>query len=213
MSEPRTVVVLAAGDGKRMRSALPKVLHPLLGRTLLGHVLHATQPLGAERQIVVVGHGAEQVTAYLAQVAPAAQPVLQADQRGTGHAVRTALDAVPDVTGTVVVVGGDTPMLRPATLTAMLDAHQQAGTAATVLTARVDDPFGLGRIVRDVQGRVTGIVEHRDATPEQLAINEVNTSVYAFDAAALRDALGKLTAANDQGEEYLTDVLDLLASA
>jgi len=93
-----------------------------------------------------------------------------------------ALDAVPDVTGTVVVVGGDTPMLRPATLTAMLDAHEQAGTAATVLTARVDDPFGLGRIVRDVQGRVTGIVEHRDATPEQLAINEVNTSVYAFDA-------------------------------
>jgi bifunctional UDP-N-acetylglucosamine pyrophosphorylase / glucosamine-1-phosphate N-acetyltransferase len=212
MSEPRTVVVLAAGEGKRMRSALPKVLHSLLGRTLLGHVLHATQPLQAERQIVVVGHGAEQVIAYLAEVAPAAQPVLQAEQRGTGHAVRTALDAVPDVTGTVIVVGGDTPMLRSGTLTAMIDAHEQAGTVATVLTARVDDPFGLGRIVRDEQGRVTGIVEHRDATPEQLAINEVNTSVYAFDAAALRDALGKLTAANDQGEEYLTDVLDLLAS-
>src|SRR5882672_918376 len=94
MSEPRTVVVLAAGEGKRMRSALPKVLHPLLGRTLLGHVLHAIEPLGAQRQIVVVGHGAEQVTAYLSEVAPSAETVLQADQRGTGHAVRTALDAV-----------------------------------------------------------------------------------------------------------------------
>jgi len=212
MSEPRTVVVLAAGEGKRMRSTLPKVLHPLLGRTLLGHVLHATGSLGAQRQIVVVGHGAEQVTAYLAETAPSAEAVLQADQRGTGHAVRTALDAFPDVTGTVIVVGGDTPMLRSATLTAMVDAHEQAGTIATVLTARVDDPFGLGRIVRDEQGRVAAIVEHRDATPEQLAINEVNTSVYAFDATALRDALGKLTAANDQGEEYLTDVLELLVS-
>jgi bifunctional UDP-N-acetylglucosamine pyrophosphorylase / glucosamine-1-phosphate N-acetyltransferase len=212
MSEPRTVIVLAAGEGKRMRSALPKVLHPLLGRTLLGHVLHAIEPLGAQRQIVVVGHGAAQVTAYLSEVAPAVQPVLQAEQRGTGHAVRTALDAVPDSTGTVIVVNGDTPMLRSATLTAMLDAHEQAGTVATVLSARVDDPFGLGRIVRDDHGRVAGIVEHRDATPEQLAINEINTGVFAFDVAALRDALGKLTGVNDQGEEYLTDVLDLLAS-
>jgi len=212
MSEPRTVVVLAAGEGKRMRSALPKVLHPLLGRTLLGHVLHSTGPLGAQRQIVVVGHGAEQVTAYLAEVAPTAEPVLQAEQRGTGHAVRTALDAAPDVTGTVIVVNGDTPMLRSATLTAMLDTHERLGMVATVLTAHVDDASGLGRIMRDDLGRVAGIVEHRDATPEQLAINEVNTGVYAFDAAALRDALGKLTAANDQDEEYLTDVLDLLVS-
>jgi bifunctional UDP-N-acetylglucosamine pyrophosphorylase / glucosamine-1-phosphate N-acetyltransferase len=212
MSEPRTVVVLAAGEGKRMRSALPKVLHPLLGRTLLGHVLHIIEPLGAQRRIVVVGHGAEQVTAYLAEIAPNAEPVLQADQRGTGHAVRTALDAAPDVTGTVIVVNGDTPMLRSATLTAMVDAHERLGLIATVLTARVDDATGLGRIVRDDRGRVAGIVEHRDATPEQLAINEVNTGVFAFDAAALRDALGKLTPANDQGEEYLTDVLDLLVS-
>ncbi|HEY9484649.1 MAG TPA: bifunctional UDP-N-acetylglucosamine diphosphorylase/glucosamine-1-phosphate N-acetyltransferase GlmU [Micromonosporaceae bacterium] len=212
MSAPRTVVVLAAGEGKRMRSALPKVLHPLLGRTLLGHVLHTMEPLGAQRHIVVVGHGADQVTAYLAQAAPKAEPVLQAEQRGTGHAVRTALDAVPDVTGTVIVVYGDTPMLRSATLTAMLDSHERLGMVATVLTAHVDDPSGLGRIVRDEHGRIAGIVEHRDATPEQLAINEVNTGVYAFDAAALRDAIGKLTAANDQGEEYLTDVLDLMMS-
>jgi bifunctional UDP-N-acetylglucosamine pyrophosphorylase/glucosamine-1-phosphate N-acetyltransferase len=213
MSEPRTVVVLAAGEGKRMRSALPKVLHPLLGRTLLGHVLHAAEPLRAKRQIVVVGQGAEQVTAYLAQVAPDAEAVLQAEQRGTGHAVRTVLEVEPELSGSVIVINGDMPMLRAETLTAMLNTHERLGTVATVLTAEVDDPYGLGRIVRDDHGRVERIVEQRDATPEQLAITEVNVGVYAFDAAALRDALGKLTASNDQGEEYLTDVLDVLSSS
>src|SRR5882757_3739342 len=111
----------------RMLLSLRRVLHPLLGRTLLGHVLHTIEPLGAQHQIVVVGHGAEQVTAYLAEIAPNAEPVLQAEQRGTGHAVRTALDAAPDVTGTVIVVYGDTPMLRSATLTAMLDDHERLG--------------------------------------------------------------------------------------
>jgi bifunctional UDP-N-acetylglucosamine pyrophosphorylase/glucosamine-1-phosphate N-acetyltransferase len=212
MSEARTVVVLAAGEGKRMRSTLPKVLHPLLGRTLLGHVLNAAEPLQAKRSIVVVGHGAEQVTAYLAQVAPDARAVLQAEQRGTGHAVRTVLEAVPDITGTVIVMNGDMPMLRTETLAAMVDAHEDTGAVATVLTADVDDPYGLGRIVRDGDGRVAAIVEHRDATDEQRAICEINVGVFAFDAAALRGALGSLTAANDQGEEYLTDVLGALAA-
>jgi bifunctional UDP-N-acetylglucosamine pyrophosphorylase/glucosamine-1-phosphate N-acetyltransferase len=212
MSEARTVVVLGAGEGKRMRSALPKVLHPLMGRTLLGHVLHAAEPLGAKRSIVVVGHGAEQVTAYLAQVAPDAEPVLQADQRGTGNAVRVVLDGSPDITGTVIVINGDMPMLRADTLVAMLDAHDTAGAAATVLTAEVDDPFGLGRITRDASGNVTHIVEERDATPDQRSINEINVGVFAFEAGALRAALGALTTANDQGEEYLTDVIGWLSA-
>ena len=212
MSEARTVIVLAAGEGKRMRSSLPKVLHPLLGRTLLGHVLHAAEPLGAKRSIVVVGHGADQVTAHLAQVAPDADAVLQADQRGTGHAVRTALEAATDVTGTVIVINGDMPMLRPDTLCAMVDGHERDHAAGTVLTAKVPDPYGLGRIVRDADGRVTAIVEQRDATPEQREINEINVGVFAFEAPALRAALGRLTASNDQGEEYLTDVLGVLAA-
>jgi len=212
MSEARTVVVLGAGEGKRMRSALPKVLHPLMGRTLLGHVLHAAEPLGAKRSIVVVGHGAEQVTAYLAQVAPDAEPVLQADQRGTGHAVRTALDASSAITGTVIVMNGDMPMLRATTMAAMVDAHETAGVAATVLTAEVADPYGLGRITRDASGNVTHIVEERDATPEQQRINEINVGVFAFQATALRAALASLTTANEQGEEYLTDVIGWLTS-
>ncbi|OON32351.1 bifunctional UDP-N-acetylglucosamine pyrophosphorylase / Glucosamine-1-phosphate N-acetyltransferase [Micromonospora haikouensis] len=215
MSQPhlRTVVVLAAGEGKRMKSALPKVLHPLLGRTLLGHVLTATGPLRADRTVVVVGHGADRVRAHLAEVAPEAVPVLQAEQRGTGHAVRIALDAVADAAGTVVVINGDVPLLRPETVAALVDAHEAAGAAATVLAAEVPDPTGLGRIVRDEAGRLRQIVEERDATAEQRALREINAGSYAFDAVRLRDALGKLSTDNDQGEEYLTDVFALLVSA
>ncbi|MFI7575079.1 bifunctional UDP-N-acetylglucosamine diphosphorylase/glucosamine-1-phosphate N-acetyltransferase GlmU [Micromonospora sp. NPDC049497] len=215
MSQPhlRTVVVLAAGEGKRMKSALPKVLHPLLGRTLVGHVLTAAAPLAANRTVVVVGHGADQVRAHLAEITPDATPVLQAEQLGTGHAVRIALDAVPDVTGTVVVLNGDVPLLRPETVTALVEAHEGAGSAATVLAAEVPDPAGLGRIVRDADGRLEQIVEQRDATEAQRAIREINAGIYAFDAVRLRDALGKLSTDNDQGEEYLTDVFGLLVSA
>lgn len=210
MNEARTVVVLAAGEGKRMRSALPKVLHPLLGRTLLGHVLHAAEPIAAGRTLVVVGHGAAEVGAHLADIAPKAQTVLQAEQNGTGHATRIALDAVPDVTGTVVVLSGDTPLLRAETLDALLATHRSAGVVATVLAARVDDPTGLGRIVRDAAGAVIRIVEQRDATPEEATLDEVNSSIYAFDIEALRGALGRLSTANAQGEEYLTDAIGLL---
>nr|WP_192900258.1 bifunctional UDP-N-acetylglucosamine diphosphorylase/glucosamine-1-phosphate N-acetyltransferase GlmU [Micromonospora sp. B006] len=196
-----------------MKSSLPKVLHPLLGRTLLGHVLAAAAPLGADRTVVVVGHGADQVRAHLTDVAPAATPVLQERQLGTGHAVRIALDAVPDTTGTVVVINGDVPLLRPETVQALVEAHEEAAAAATVLAAEVPDPTGLGRIVRDVQGQLEQIVEERDATPQQRALREINAGIYAFDAARLREALGKLSTDNDQGEEYLTDVFALLRDA
>jgi bifunctional UDP-N-acetylglucosamine pyrophosphorylase/glucosamine-1-phosphate N-acetyltransferase len=195
-----------------MRSATPKVLHPLLGRTLLGHVLANSGASGAERTIVVVGHKADQVREHLAEVAPAATAVLQAEQLGTGHAVRMALEAVSDMTGTIVVLNGDVPLLRPETLERLLGEHESQGRGATVLAAEVGDPAGLGRIVRDAAGNLERIVEERDASPRERAIREVNAGIYAFEAAALREALGKLSTDNDQGEEYLTDVFALLAS-
>ncbi|GAA4695307.1 bifunctional UDP-N-acetylglucosamine diphosphorylase/glucosamine-1-phosphate N-acetyltransferase GlmU [Phytohabitans rumicis] len=211
-SQSRTVIVLAAGEGKRMKSALPKVLHPLLGRTLVGHVLAAAGELAAERTLVVVGHGADQVSTHLAEIAPGAQPVLQAVQNGTGHAVRIAIEAAGDVRGSVVVLNGDVPLLRPETVAALVDAHEAGGMAATVLAAEVADPTGLGRIVRDASGGLERIVEERDATAEQRAIREINAGIYAFDAVLLRAALSKLSTDNDQGEEYLTDVFALLAT-
>jgi bifunctional UDP-N-acetylglucosamine pyrophosphorylase/glucosamine-1-phosphate N-acetyltransferase len=213
VSQARTVVVLAAGEGKRMKSALPKVLHPLLGRTLVGHVLAAAEPVAADRTLVVVGYGADRATAHLAEVAPHATPVLQAQQHGTGHAVRIALESVPDTAGTVVVLNGDVPLLRPETVTGLVEAHEAAGAAATVLAAEVPDPTGLGRILRTPTGALDRIVEHRDATVEQRAIREINAGIYAFDGALLRVALSKLSTDNDQGEEYLTDVFGLLGAA
>jgi bifunctional UDP-N-acetylglucosamine pyrophosphorylase / glucosamine-1-phosphate N-acetyltransferase len=209
----RTAVVLAAGPGKRMKSTTPKTLHELLGRTMLGHVLAATGQVDAERTLVVVGVGAEQVRSHLAEIAPQAIPVAQAEQRGTGHALRTALAAVPEASGTVVVLHGDTPLLRPETVRALVDTHETEGAAATLLAAVVDNPFGLGRVVRHPDGTLERIVEERDATAEQRAIREINAGVYAFDATLLRDALGKLNTDNDQGEEYLTDVPAALIAA
>jgi bifunctional UDP-N-acetylglucosamine pyrophosphorylase / glucosamine-1-phosphate N-acetyltransferase len=206
----RTVIVLAAGEGKRMKSALPKVLHTLLGRTLVGHVLAAAAPLSAQRTLVVVGVGADRVRAHLAEVAPLAEPVLQAEQHGTGHAVRITLPG--EVTGTVVVLNGDLPLVTADTLTALVSAHEAAGNAATILTAEVADPGGLGRIVAGPNG-FERIVEERDASPGERAIREINAGAYVFDAALLRDGLGKLSTDNDQGEEYLTDVLGLLVAA
>ena len=195
-----------------MKSATPKMLHPLLGRTLLGHVLHAAGAAAAERTVVVVGHKAEQVAAHLTEIAPSATPVLQAEQNGTGHAVRIALEAVPEVAGTVVVLNADVPLLRPETVAALLTAHEQGQFGATVLAAVVPDPIGLGRIVRDAAGNLERIVEERDASAEIRAIREINAGIYAFDAGLLREALGKLSADNDQGEEYLTDVFGALAA-
>ena len=199
------VVVLAAGAGTRMRSALPKVLHAVCGGTLLEHVLAAAAPLAAD-PIVVVGHGRDQVAATLPASATA---VVQEQQRGTGHAVRLAMEAVPDLAGTVLVVPGDTPLLTTDTLRALVEAHERAGAAATVLTARVADPTGYGRVLRGADGGVTRIVEHRDATESERAVDEINTSVYAFAAPALREALAKLSTDNAQGEEYLPDVIGM----
>ncbi|HIV59440.1 MAG TPA: bifunctional UDP-N-acetylglucosamine diphosphorylase/glucosamine-1-phosphate N-acetyltransferase GlmU [Candidatus Stackebrandtia faecavium] len=213
MSEARTVIVLAAGKGTRMKSSLPKVLMPMLGRTLLGHVLEAAHPLQADQTMVVIGHEAEKMKQHLAQVAPYAQTATQEQQLGTGHAVRVAMDSAPEASGTVVVLYGDTPLLRAETLSAFMSAHESSGNTATVLSAVVDDPTGLGRILRDSEGAVTGIVEHRDASADELAINEINSGMYAFDAASLRQTLGMLKGNNDQGEEYLTDVLGLLHQA
>ncbi|MGY1639784.1 bifunctional UDP-N-acetylglucosamine diphosphorylase/glucosamine-1-phosphate N-acetyltransferase GlmU [Geodermatophilus sp. SYSU D00703] len=206
------VVVLAAGQGTRMKSSTPKVLHTLCGRSMLGHVLAAAEPLSAAHTVVVVGAGREQVEEHLATLAPAARPVFQAEQRGSGHAAAVALDAVPEVDGPVLIVNGDAPLLRTETITALVDEHRGAGNVLTVLTAEVDDPTGLGRIVRDADGAVTAIVEQRDATDEQRAIREINAGVYVGDAAALRRALGGLGEDNDQGEQYLTDVLGLLVA-
>jgi bifunctional N-acetylglucosamine-1-phosphate-uridyltransferase/glucosamine-1-phosphate-acetyltransferase GlmU-like protein len=203
-ARPVAVIVLAAGEGTRMKSASPKVLHGFAGRTLLGHVLAAAAPLDAARTVVVIGHGRDAVREHLAAIAPDAVPVVQAEQHGTGHAVRIALDAVPpDAAGTVVVVPADAPLLTAATLHALVAAHD--GAAATVLSSVADDPTGYGRVVR-AGDAVTKIVEERDATGEERAINEVAASVYAFDHALLREAISKLTTDNAQGEEYLPDV-------
>jgi bifunctional UDP-N-acetylglucosamine pyrophosphorylase/glucosamine-1-phosphate N-acetyltransferase len=206
------LVVLAAGQGTRMRSSTPKVLHTLGGRSLVGHVLAAAEPLCAEVTVVVVGAGRAAVEEHLRTIAPAAIPVVQEEQRGSGHAAAIALAAVPDVEGAVLIVNGDAPLLRAATVGGLVDAHQAAGSVLSVLTAEVENPTGLGRIVRDDAGRVTAIVEERDATPEQRAIREINAGVYVGDAAALRRTLARIGADNDQGEQYVTDVLALLVA-
>ena len=203
------VVVLAAGEGTRMRSATtPKVLHEIGGRSMLGLVVRATRDLAPLHLLVVVGHARELVTGHLADLDPAAQAVVQEQQHGTGHAVRVALDALPDLTGTVVVVPGDAPLLTATTLTALLETHHLARAATTLLTAELPDPTGYGRVVRE-GGSVAAVVEHKDADAAIHAIREVATSVYAFDAEQLRTALQQLTTDNAQGEQYLTDVVAL----
>jgi bifunctional UDP-N-acetylglucosamine pyrophosphorylase / glucosamine-1-phosphate N-acetyltransferase len=209
------VVVLAAGEGTRMKSrARPKVLHGFAGRSMLGHVLAAAAPLRADRTVVVVGHRREEVVAHLAEITPQAMPVVQAEQRGTGHAVRLALAAVPDdVAGTVVVLPGDTPLLTDAALARLVAEHEATGAAATLLTSVLTDPTGYGRVIRDADGAVARVVEHKDASAEEQQVAEVATSVYAFDHALLRAAVGELSTDNAQGEEYLPDVIGILSAA
>ncbi|WP_234533369.1 bifunctional UDP-N-acetylglucosamine diphosphorylase/glucosamine-1-phosphate N-acetyltransferase GlmU [Streptomyces shenzhenensis] len=212
---PAAVVVLAAGEGTRMKSATPKVLHEICGRSLVGHVLAASRELDPENLIVVVGHAREQVAAHLGEVDATVRTAVQERQNGTGHAVRMALEELGGaVDGTVVVVCGDTPLLTGATLRGLTKAHQGDGNAVTVLTAEVPDATGYGRIVRDAaSGAVTAIVEHKDASEAQRVIREINSGVFAFDGRLLADALGKVRTNNSQGEEYLTDVLGILREA
>jgi bifunctional UDP-N-acetylglucosamine pyrophosphorylase/glucosamine-1-phosphate N-acetyltransferase len=203
-----------------MKSAKAKVLHEIAGRTLLGHVLHSLEPLQPERTLVVVGHDRETVSATLPE---GVEPVVQAQQNGTGHAVRLALEAVSDLAdqATVVVLPGDAPLLRGETLRRLTRRHQEQKAAATLLTAVMDNPTGYGRVVRSgssphptkpdaLGGVVRGVVEERDADEATKQIREVAVSVYAFAAGPLRRALAQLTTDNAQGEEYLTDVIGLL---
>jgi bifunctional UDP-N-acetylglucosamine pyrophosphorylase/glucosamine-1-phosphate N-acetyltransferase len=215
---PAAVVVLAAGGGTRMKSAvLPKVLHPICGRTLVGHAVAAARELTPEHLVVVVGHMREKVAAHLAAIDPDARTVVQEQQNGTGHAVRVALQALADddvsLDGTVVVSTGDTPLLTGATLRRLVEAHAADGNAVTVLTAEVPDATGYGRILRGPSHEVQAIVEHKDATEAQLRIAEINSAVYAFDAKLLAQGLAEVRTDNSQGEEYLTDVLGILREA
>jgi bifunctional UDP-N-acetylglucosamine pyrophosphorylase/glucosamine-1-phosphate N-acetyltransferase len=208
-------IVLAAGKGTRMKSDLAKVLHEAAGRTLLDWSLSALGNIDLESIAVVVGHQAAAVTASIAdhELAPLVATALQAEQLGTGHAAAIGLGALQvDPADTVMVIPGDMPLLRPETLQALLAEHQTTGAVAMVATARMDDPFGYGRIQRD-GARVVAIVEQADASPEIAAIDEVNTSVYTFRAGPLRDLVGRLDTANAQGEQYLTDVVAMLTAA
>jgi bifunctional UDP-N-acetylglucosamine pyrophosphorylase/glucosamine-1-phosphate N-acetyltransferase len=210
-----TAIVLAAGEGTRMHSAIPKVLHPLAGRPLVEHAVRAAAGLAPEHLVVVIGHGRDAVQAHLQTVATAlgreVRAAVQAQQHGTGHAVCAALGVLPaGLSGTVLVSYGDVPLLDTSTLAGLISEHHRAGHAATVMSAMVEDPTGYGRVLRDGSGAVTGIVEHRDATAAQRTICEINSGVFAFDARVLRDALGRLRPANNQGELYLTDVLGLV---
>jgi len=200
-----------------MKSALPKVMHPLGGRPLLRHVTTAVAALGPVAQLIVVGHGRDAVTAEIGawgdDAARVLRPVVQDEQRGTGHATRIALDAAPELrAGAVIVLPGDAPLVTTATLQELLDRHQTAGAAVTILSADVADPTGYGRIVRDRDGHPRAIVEERDADEATRAITEIGTSIYAFDVAFLRDALAKLSTDNSAGEEYLTDVVGIAAA-
>src|SRR6202041_603984 len=208
-TSPAEVVILAAGEGKRMKSRPPKVLHTLCGRTLLGHALAAGDELDPGQLVVVVGHGREQVSAEVASVAPQARIVRQDQQLGTGHAVRMVTESIGVVPGTVVVSYADMPLLRSETLRELVDRHHQAGNAVTVLTAR-GDAAGYGRIVRDPGGEFLRIVEERDATEAERAIDEYNSGCYAFDGTLLADAIKRVTTDNDQHQEYLTDVVAIL---
>lgn len=198
-----------------MKSATPKVLHEICGRSLIGHVLEAAYALSPERLVTVVGFAREQVIAHLGTIAPDVRTAYQSEQKGTGHAVRIGLDELGGaVDGTVIVVCGDTPLLTGATLRKLAETHTGDGNAVTVLTAEVPDATGYGRIVRDGEsGAVTAIVEHKDATEAQRAIREINSGVFAFDGQLLAKALGKVRTDNSQGEEYLTDVLGILREA
>ena len=214
-ARPAAIVILAAGEGKRMRSATPKVLHSIAGRSLLGHVVHAAAHTQPRHVIVVVGHGRQQVQAHLDAIAPSVVTVVQDEQLGTGHAVRIALTGIAErglemPAGPIVVLTGDTPLLTGATVQALLDDHAASAAAATVLTTMMSDPSGYGRILRDSTGAVMGIVEHRDASEDQLRIDEINSGMYAFDPTHLVSALSRIERNNDQGEEYLTDVIGLL---
>ncbi|WEV76660.1 bifunctional UDP-N-acetylglucosamine diphosphorylase/glucosamine-1-phosphate N-acetyltransferase GlmU [Janibacter cremeus] len=215
---PDAVIILAAGEGTRMKSTLPKVLHPIGGAPLLGHAMRAASAAGAAETVVVVRHQRDRVAAFVedfnARVERACTIADQDEIKGTGRAVECGLTALPaDLTGTVVVTMGDVPLLSAETLTDLTRAHVEASAAVTVVTSVLDDGKAYGRIVRDADGNVERIVEFKDATDDERAITEINSGIYAFDAAVLRRELANVTTDNAQGEKYLTDVLQLARTA
>lgn len=211
MSADVAAVILAAGKGTRFRSETAKVRHRAAGRSLLAHVLEAVRPLGLGQVIVVVGHQGDEVRAEVAQVAvPGTVTVLQAEQRGTGHAVQQAMPVVDPDIDRVMILPGDTPLLSSGTLERLLDAGAAGGA---MLTADLDDPTGYGRVVRAADGTVARVVEHRDASDDQRAIMEINAGMYLLDRGRLQASLDQLGDDNAQGEIYLTDVLADLAGA
>lgn len=208
------VIVLAAGQGTRMKSSRPKVLHPLAGVPLIGHVLATARELSAAHVVAVVRHERDAVSAAILDLMPEVVVIDQDEVPGTGRAVELGLAGLPDdFDGDVVVVSGDVPLLDAATLSGLLEAHRHAAAAATLLSAIVDDATGYGRIVRGADGGLTRIVEQKDAAPDELTITEVNSGTYVFGAASLRTQLGLVGSANAQGEKYLTDVIALLRDA
>ena len=209
----RAVVVLAAGAGTRMKSDRQKTLHEIGGRSLLSHSLHAAAGVAPTHLVAVVGHQRDQVSPAVEQIAEQMhveiRQAVQEEQNGTGHAVQVGLSAIPDFDGTVVVTNGDVPLLTPETLQALVDKHESEHAAVTVLSLEFDNPTGYGRIIRGEAGDVLEIVEEKDATDEQRRVREVNSGVFAFDGAVLRDALARVTPDNAQGEFYITDVLGI----
>lgn len=201
-------VVLAAGKGKRMNSDLPKVLHPLAGIPIIDHVLNSLEPLGIGPTVVVVGHGADRVIEAVA--ARGVQTVLQAEQLGTGHAVMQTEATLKDFSGTVLTLTADVPLLSTATMRGFVEYHQDQRAACTVMTTMLADPTGYGRIVRASDQTVQAIVEHKDATAEELAIREINTGILAFESSLLFDYIHDLNQSNAQGEYYLTDLVGIL---
>lgn len=202
-------IILAAGQSKRMQSETPKVLHEACGRPMIEYVLDAARAAGATRIIVVVGHKADVVRAALAHHGDV-EFALQAEQHGTGHAVMMCRDLLADHDGPVLVLTGDTPLLRGSSLQALLDAQRSHEAACVVGTAQTQHNDGLGRIVRDAAGHFLRIVEHKDATPEELAITEINTGCFAYDSRSLFAALDQVRPNNNQGEYYLTDCAEIL---
>ncbi|MED1512373.1 bifunctional UDP-N-acetylglucosamine diphosphorylase/glucosamine-1-phosphate N-acetyltransferase GlmU [Bacillus proteolyticus] len=203
----RFAVILAAGKGTRMKSKLYKVLHPVCGKPMVQHVVDQVSQLGMQKLVTVVGHGAEMVQEQLGNVSEFA---LQAEQLGTAHAVDQAANVLANEEGTTLVICGDTPLITAETMEALLQQHEEAGAMATVLTAYIEEPAGYGRIVRNENGHVEKIVEHKDANEKELAIKEINTGTYCFDNKALFASLSKVSNDNVQGEYYLPDVIEIL---
>ncbi|GAA1993491.1 bifunctional UDP-N-acetylglucosamine diphosphorylase/glucosamine-1-phosphate N-acetyltransferase GlmU [Microbacterium pumilum] len=207
------VIVLAAGQGTRMKSSIPKVLHRIGGRPLVGHVLDIAYALSPERVVVVVRHERDQVAAAVLDSAPDVVVVDQDETPGTGRAVEMALDELGGFDGDVLVLSGDVPLLEEATLVNLVRAHRDGAAAATVLSADVPDATGYGRVIRAADGAVQRIVEQKDATADEASVSEINAGVYVFQAPALRAHISLVGTANAQGEKYLTDIVALLRAS